>query len=261
MPSPSRDDLRAHLVATRIAGSVATQVENVLRKAHAVAAGEKAHSFGLTGLDRYTPADVLAEVRTQFGWAHTPGEPGDGPTFIDPDLLLAELDRAAARLALAARRRQRVILATGHPTGVLVLHQEIARALTAGSAQVLTPGDGHGFDLDGAPREIRYLLDVATLSCGTHLYHTHDPRPMEQLLTVLDAAGEAVDLVVGDHGWAGAAAQRGLDVIGIADINDPALPLARAEGRAEVVLGMDDNVSPHHYGPVAAYLTAGIGAA
>ena len=43
---------------------------------------------------------------------------------------------------------------------------------------------------------------------------------------VLEQATE-VDLVVGDHGWAGAAAERGIDVVAVADINDPALPMAR----------------------------------
>jgi hypothetical protein len=72
---------------------------------------------------------------------------------------------------------------------------------------------------------------------------------------VLDQADD-LDLVVGDHGWAGAAAERGIDVIGIADINDPALPMAKAEGRAGIVLPMDDNVLPVHYDPVADYLIA-----
>jgi hypothetical protein len=74
---------------------------------------------------------------------------------------------------------------------------------------------------------------------------------------VLEQAGE-VDLVVGDHGWAGAAAERGIDVVAVADINDPALAMAKAEGRVGVVLGMDDNVLPAAYDPVADYLVAGL---
>jgi hypothetical protein len=74
---------------------------------------------------------------------------------------------------------------------------------------------------------------------------------------VLDQAGE-VDLVIGDHGFAGAAAERGIDVVAVADINDPALPMAKAEGRAGVVIGMDDNVLPAHYEPLADQLLAGL---
>ncbi|HYY77728.1 MAG TPA: phosphatase, partial [Actinomycetes bacterium] len=97
---------------------------------------------------------------------------------------------------------------------------------------------------------ILYVAGVAVLASVGNLYHTHDAHPMELLL---DQASE-VDLVVGDHGWAGAAAERGIDVIGVADINDPALPMAKAEGRAGIVLGMDDNVLPAAYDPVADYL-------
>jgi hypothetical protein len=103
---------------------------------------------------------------------------------------------------------------------------------------------------------------VAVLTSGANIYHTHDARPMQQVLDRADEAGQAVDLVVGDHGWAGAAAERGIDVVGVADINDPALVMAKAERRAGVVLGMDDNVPlPRHYDRVADYLTRRIAAA
>jgi histidinol phosphate phosphatase hisN-like protein len=254
LSSLSRDDLREHLVATRIAGSVQTPVWDVLRKAEHVAAGDVEHCFGLSGMSRYSREDVLEQVRLQFGWTHTPGGPDDGPTFIDPDLLLAELDRAAERLARAGREGQRVLLASGHPTGVMALHQQVGMALRAAGAKLLRPADGQRLSLDGTRRMVRYVLDVAVLSSGANLYHTHDSRPMELVLDNVDG----VDLVVGDHGWAGAAAERGLDVIGIADVNDPALPMAKAEGRASIVLGMDDNVLPRHYEPVADLLTAGL---
>jgi histidinol phosphate phosphatase hisN-like protein len=255
VPAPSRDDLREHLVAGRIAGSVQTPARDVLYKAQQVADGDPRHCFGLSGLDRYTQAEVLEQVRAQFGWTPTPGEPEEAPTWIDPDLLLAELDRAAERLALAGREGQRVLLASGHPTGVMALHQQVAQALRAAGAKLLRPADGRGFVFEERPRMIRYVLDVAVLSSGANLYHTHAAEPMELVLAQVDE----VDLVVGDHGFAGAAAERGIDVVGIADINDPALPMARAEGRAGVVLGMDDNVLPRHYDPLAEYLTAGLG--
>ena len=52
-------------------------------------------------------------------------------------------------------------------------------------------------------RRIRYVGGVATIGTGGDLLHTHAPEPMQALL---DAADEpAPDLVVADHGWAGAA--------------------------------------------------------
>src|SRR6266540_1413308 len=222
MPELTRDELGRHLVATRIAGSVQTPVADVLRKAELLAAGDPDHSFGLSGMTRYSPADVLEQVRLQFGWTHTEGEPSFGSTWIDPELLLDELDRAAARLRRAAENGERVVFASGHPTGVLALHQQVCTALRNAGAKVPRPGDGIAFRLREHRRQVRYVQYVA----------------------------------VGDHGWAGAAAERGIDVIGIADINDPALPMARAEGRARVVLPMDDNVLPIHYDPVVDYLIA-----
>jgi Phosphatase len=251
-PSLSRDELGRHLVATRIAGSVRTPVWDVLRKAQLISAGDPDHCFGLSGMRRHTPDEVLAQVAAQFGWTHTPGEPADGPTWIDPELLLAELDRAAGRLASAAAAGEHVLFATGHPTGLLWLYQQLCAAMREAGAKVSRPGDGLAFRFSGKRRRILYVGRVATLASGANLYHTHDAHPMELLL---EQAAE-VDLVVGDHGWAGAAAEHGIDVVSVADINDPALPMAKADGRVGVVLGMDDNVLPALYEPVADYLIA-----
>src|SRR6266498_2989024 len=231
MPEMTRDELGRHLVATRIAGSVQTPVLDVLRKAELVAAGDPEHCFGLSGMARYSPAEVLDQVRLQYGWIHTRGEPDFGPTWIDPELLLDELDRAAERLRQAAENGERMVFATGHPTGVLALHQQLCTALRNAGAKVSRPGDGTAFRLREHRRQVRYVQYVAVLASGANLYHTHDSHPME---LVLDQTDGDLDLVVGDHGWAGAAAERG----------------------AGVVLPMDDNVLPVHYDPVGDYLIA-----
>jgi hypothetical protein len=257
---PSRDELREHLVATRIAGSVQTRVGDVLRKAQYVADGDPDHSFGLTGLDRYSFDDVYGQITAQFGWSHRPEEPLDGPTWIDPDLVLDELNRAAERITVAGREGQRVLLASGHPTGIMALWQRIGLALALAGAKPVHIADGQrvvppGHDFDTPNRMVRYVLDVAVLSSGANLYHTHSSRPME---LILDSDGEDVDLVLADHGWAGAAIERGHETISIADINDPALPMAKHAGRTAIVIGMDDNVLPSAYDPVAEYLVAGL---
>jgi hypothetical protein len=70
------------------------------------------------------------------------------------------------------------------------------------------------------------------------------------------------DLVVADHGWAGYAAQAGLDSVGYADCNDPALFLAEAEGTLQVAVPLDDHVlSPRYYDPMTAYLLSEAGLA
>ena len=57
-----------------------------------------------------------------------------------------------------------------------------------------------------------------------------------------------------DHGWAGAAGQAGITAVGFADCNDPALFVGEAEGLVAVAVPLDDNVPPHLYAPMTAYL-------
>ena len=64
------------------------------------------------------------------------------------------------------------------------------------------------------------------------------------------------DLVIADHGWAGAAGQAGVATVGFADCNDPALFAGEAEGKVRVVVPLDDNVPPHYYTPLTVYLLA-----
>ena len=67
---------------------------------------------------------------------------------------------------------------------------------------------------------------------------------MEIMLT----AGRA-DLVVADHGFAGAAIEAGVETLSIADVNDPALIVAKAQGRTDIVVVLDDHVPPENYWP------------
>ena len=62
--------------------------------------------------------------------------------------------------------------------------------------------------------------------------------------------------MVADHGFAGAAIEAGVETISIADVNDPALLVARDQGRTEHVLVFDDHVGPTDYWPVFLALTA-----
>ena len=64
------------------------------------------------------------------------------------------------------------------------------------------------------------------------------------------------DLVFADHGFAGAAIEAGVETISIADVNDTALLVAKAQGRTEHVLVFDDHVDPNAYWPVFIALTA-----
>jgi hypothetical protein len=79
---------------------------------------------------------------------------------------------------------------------------------------------------------------------GRRPRHTHWPEAMRRML-----ADERPDLVMADHGLAGAAIETGVETLSIADVNDPALIVAKAQGRTQIVVVLDDHVPPENYWP------------
>jgi hypothetical protein len=259
-PPPTRDQLRAHLVQNRIAGDVATTREDNLLKYGLLASRISKVMFGLQPTGRWTLDDVLDLMVDRVGVSPDRSHLRGADT-IDADKTLDALDRMATHLAAAARPGSRVLLATGHPAGLLVVHAAVARALAAAGVSVLTPGAGTTYEamtrIGRVTRHVRYVEQVAVVSSLGNLNHTHSPVPMQGLLAALAEAGEPPpDLVVGDHGWAGAAAQAGVPTVGFADCNDPALFVGEAEGAVAVAVPLDDNVQPQLYAPMTAYMLA-----
>lgn len=256
-PEDPRARLRAHLVRTAIAGDVATPRQNNLLHYRKMSRRDPYHLFGLQLERPWTFDDVFATMVARCGINPDPAHLY-GDDTIDPDLTLEALDAMGARLRLAAERRESVILATGHP-GLLSLYGAVAGALKGRGCEVLTPAAGWSYGVDTAggarTRRIEYVDGVAALGGDGSLHHTHDPQPMEAMLAAL--AGDSVDwpdLVIADHGWAGAAGQAGITTVGFADCNDPALFAAEAEGKITLVVPLDDNVSPRHYRELTGYL-------
>ncbi|CAN5827059.1 phosphatase [soil metagenome] len=251
--------LRDHLVAARLAGSVATTRENNLDHYAAMARREPYHLLGLVPSRRWSSADVLALMVERCGVVADPDH-RVGTDTIDPDLTIAGLDAMGARLQVAAERRERVLVATGHPVGLGPTHTAVLQALAAAGCTVLTPADGWrhpaASDYEQRTGTLGYLDGLGVL-LGSHgrPVHTHSPLPVQAALRALSAAGEPPpDLVVADHGWAGGAGQAGIDAVGFADCNDPALFVGEAEGCIVACVPLDDNVAPHLYAPLTAYL-------
>ncbi len=250
--TPSRAQLVDHLVRTRIAGDVATPRENNLSHYRRLANGDRHYWLGLELGDRWTDEqDVLAVMAERVG-VNDDAEHRYGQDTIDPELTVAALERLALRLRKAAEDRQRVLFATGHPGGLLDVHRATAAALRAAGCEIVVIPER----LQTDEGYVMQFADVAVLEHGATLWHTHSGDPMRAILTGLEREGrELPDLVVADHGWAGYAAQHGVDAAGYADCNDPALFLAEAEGTLQVAIPLDDHVvSPRHYDPMTAYL-------
>lgn len=251
---PSRAELVDHLVRTRISGQVATPRENNLSHYRKLANGDRHYWLGLELGDRWADEqDVLAVMAERCGVVDDAAY-RFGQDTIDPELTVAGLDRMAARLRKAALDRQSVLLATGHPGGLLDVHRATAAALRAAGCEIVVIPSGLVAD-EGS---VWQFADVAVLERGATLWHTHSPEPMAAILDGLAAENRPQpDLVVADHGWAGCAAQRGLDAVGYADCNDPALFLGEAEGTLQVAVPLDDHVrDPRFYDPMVAYLLA-----
>lgn len=238
------DELADGLVAGSVCGPVTSHDRrNVLWKIDRLVGGDPDLQFGMTGVDVLAPERVLALMAEAAGFSPDPAVV-DGPVGIDPGRVIPRLKAAGDRLAAAAARGRRVLLATGHPVGLIRLYGAVGALLEEAGASVMTPADGFSWREMGLRREISYRDNVARYCDRSSPLHTHSPTPMEHIL----AAGTP-DLVFADHGFAGAAIQAGLETISIADVNDPAPVVAAELGRTEVVIVMDDNVDPDAYWP------------
>ncbi len=238
-----REELLRALVHGGMAGVVSHPMDNVLWKIGLLCDGDPRSQFGLTGLDGFDRGQVLAMVARASGFEPDPLVRW-GPVRVDPQPVLAACEAVGERLALACRREERVVLATGHPTGLIQLYTEVGRLLAHRGVAILRPAEGVSWREAGRHREIRYFHGVAMLTDRASALHTHSGDPMRIMLEEVRP-----DLVFADHGWAGAAIEAGIETVSIADVNDPALLVAKELGRTETVVVMDDNVRPDAYWP------------
>jgi histidinol phosphate phosphatase hisN-like protein len=247
-PQPGRfsdEDLARALVASEAAGPDCSHDRaNVLWKVERLVSGDPDAQFGLSGLTRFSVSEVLAMIGDEAGFDPGIFGDGEGPVPIDPYRVLAACRAVGRRLSQAAGRAERVVLATGHPSGLPLLYMAVAELVEEMGANLLRPAEGFVWRELGRRREIRYFHGVAMLSDRASTLHTHAPAAMQAMLEEARP-----DLVFADHGFAGAAIEAGIDTVSIADVNDPALVVAKWQGRTDTVIVMDDNVKPESYWP------------
>lgn len=237
---------REALVAAGITGPHKSHTrENAISKIHSILEGGTEDTFGISGLDKYSAGEILEFL------AELTGCPPDitlleGYDDIDPDKTIDGLVSAARRLLKAASRGEMLVAATGHPTGLLEHHIRIVDAYRRAGGKVLRLREEESLaDGRGKHAEVRYVGGVGCLADWGQLRHTHSSQWMERLLE----AQPWPDIVLGDHGFAGAAIERDIPTVAVMDINDPALAVAWAEGRDLIVVPMDDNRAPRLYEP------------
>ena len=244
-PYPREELVRA-LEAGRVAGVATHPLDNVIGNARLLLEGDPDKQFGLTGLqDGLVLQDVLDLVSAGSGVTIDPAQ-GFGDVLIAPEPILDACEALGRRLALAAEGGERVLIATGHPGGLDLLYREWERLLLTHGGRVIKPADGVSWRDPRLEHDwsIGYLSGVGMQTDGRVPRHTHWPDAMHRML-----AAERPDLVVADHGFAGAAIEAGVETVSVADVNDPALLVAKAQGRTDVVVVMDDHVAADAYWP------------
>jgi hypothetical protein len=243
-------ELASDLERQGVCGWINTPVHDVHRKIRMLTAGDPSVSFGLGALLPTSVDEVMDALNRLSGWDFANPNGNRGKSFVSPEGLAQQAETVAVRLREACERRERVFFGTGHPTGPLDMYIRLADAMRERGAGIVRGGEGDGFDGYIGGGEIRYVCDVACVSIGGDLAHTHSAKPMEFLL----ANGLEADLVVGDHGFAGAALIRGTDAIAVVDTNDPALVLAWSRGLSVWPMLCDDNRPPGSYASLRRFL-------
>jgi hypothetical protein len=246
MSGVSTASARAALIAAGITGPHQShQRAKNIEKIHALLEGGSDDSFGLKGLERYSASEVLGFLSELTGCSADISDI-ECDEVIDPDQTIGGIIAAAQRLQQHARKGGTLLVATGHPTGLLENHMRVADAFRTAGGKLLRLREEERLPLPGRGKEVRYVGSVACLADWGQLLHTHASHAMEALLD----ASPWPEMVFADHGFAGAAIERCIPTIAVMDINDYALAVAAAEHRDVTIIPMDDNRPPRLYEPV-----------
>ena len=222
-----------------------------IAKIRALVDGEEADaSFGLSGVRSFDASEVLGLVAEVTGCS-ADIEDLESIDGIDPGRAVAALAEGARRLAQHASRGDMLLAATGHPTGVLELHIRVVDAYRRAGGKVLRLREDEKLPFGRGRAEVRYVGGVGCLADGASLRHTHSSEAMEAVLE----SEPRPDIVLGDHGFAGAAIERGIPTVAVMDTNDPALAVVSGRGADVTVVPMDDNRPLGSYVPALEVLT------
>jgi hypothetical protein len=246
------DDHAERLLAATVAGgSTSHGAENNLRKIRLMIEADPNNTYGMEDLLRDVTFEEAYDAVSRHLGNPTDSEETPGRGRIDPARTAEELLKAGDRIRAVAGAGGRIVFATGHPGALLAYYLGVARWVEELGGEILTVETGGRYGDRGA--WLDWVGPVGALGNRASLWHTHSPEPMRD---VLRGAG-GVDLVVADHGFAGAAVAAGVPAVAVMDTNDPAFAVAARRGADVTAVPMDDNRPPNSYGAALEVLKGG----
>jgi hypothetical protein len=240
--NPLASKYAERLLEAGVAGTNTSHgAENNLYKIELLLEDDPDHTFGMEGLLAGAGFEEAYEA-VSYQTGHPPdSEETPGRGRIDPARTAAGLLEAGERIRTLAEAGGSFVFATGHPGALLFYYLDLARWVEDLGGRALTARTRGLYKRRGVPLD--WVGPVGALSNGASLLHTHSPEPMRDILRELGA----VDLVVADHGFAGAAIASGIPTVAVMDTNDPALAVVARRGADLTVVPMDDNRPQNSY--------------
>ena len=249
------DAVREHAERLRAAGVAGNNTshggENNLYKIGLLVEEDPNNTYGMENLLRGVSFEEAYEaVSRQLGNPPDDDEtPGRGR--INPRRTAEELLNAGERIRAVAQAGGRLVFGTGHPGALLLYYMQLAAWVENLGGKALTTEIRNRYGPRNRPLD--WAGPVGVLGNRASLFHTHSPDPMRD---ILDGVGP-VDLVVADHGFAGAAVAAGVPTVAIMDTNDPAFAVMAHRGADLTAIPMDDNRPLNSYAAALEVVRAG----
>jgi hypothetical protein len=159
-----------------------------------------------------------------------------GPSYIDPNLTINRLEAMMDEIDSAILQDKRILLATGHPGSMLQFYLRLEHYIRDRQERPILQRIDKTWKV-AESMWVDCVESVALVSDLGSLVHTHDTAPMEAILHRL----KSVDLVIADHGFAGAAINLDIRTVGLHDVDDPAIPVAERLGLNVLAVPINDN--------------------
>jgi hypothetical protein len=239
--APSRAEIEARLLEWGLAGPVPNSREANLRAIRQMLDGVPFYTFGIAQvaeaarrgmLDEAGVVGLMARINGLAGAEDFLKETGEIRASAAYDGLVA----AASLFGHVVAHKGTIAFGTGHPGSMLSYYNRLAAYARRRGARIAQGKVGAPVGVDWV---LDYVEDVAVTSDTCGVLHGHATRPMEQVIATWPWA---IDLVVGDHGFAGAAINAGVPTIAVMDTNDPALAIAKQLGAEHLaVVPLFDN--------------------